>query len=314
MTTPVRQRPEPAGGPETLDITVAINTRNRADSLHHTLASLAGSSLPAQRSVELVVVDNGSTDRTREVVEAFRWPGVRVHYLRVDEPGVARAKNAAVRRSSGRALLFLDDDVRVPDQWMAGMSEQILAGEVDAVGGGIRIPDEPKPEGTTARHEEWLASTMHWEPTRQPVLVGANMAVARPVFDSVAMFNEELQHGEDTLISLQIIAAGGRLILRHDVIVDHILEPGRFSRHGMAEQARRRATWHAYEVHHWEHGTPSVPHLRALAAKLRLAWFRLRHRPHGDIPTPAELQLMQDAAFWPAYIRCRNMPRRYPPR
>ncbi len=296
------------------DITVAINTRNRAASLLVTLTSLLASVLPNPRLVELLVVDNGSTDHTRDVVEAFAWPNVKVRYLYVAEPGVARAKNCAVRASTGRALLFLDDDVLVPDCWLHEMSRQILGGEVDAVGGGIRIPSDRKPSWTTPTHEEWLASTEHWEATRHPALVGANMAIGRHVFETIGLFNEELQHGEDTLISNQILAAGLRLVHRHDVVVDHLLQPRRFTHAGFAAQAKRRAIWHAYEVHHWEHGHPSHPRIRGWQASARLVWHRMTHGGQTEPPDLDELRLMQDVAFWPAYLAVRDQPPRYPPR
>ena len=190
------------------------------------------------------------------------------------------------------------------------MSEPILSGDADAVGGGVRIPAEFKPAWATSDHEEWLASTAYWEDSREPVLVGASMAIGRPAFEAVGGFNESLMHGEDTLLSYMIVAAGLRLVLRHDIIVDHHLLPSRYSRRGFAEQAVRRAEWHAFEVVHWERRRLRFPHLCWIRARWRLARLRGR-QPHSladSSLTGAEMRLMQEIAFWPAYLRRRGEP------
>src|SRR5881394_3387940 len=54
-----------------MHVTIAICTRNRADSLHRTLQSITLLKIPRQISWELIVVDNGSTDRTPGVIAHF---------------------------------------------------------------------------------------------------------------------------------------------------------------------------------------------------------------------------------------------------
>ncbi len=295
------------------DISVILGTRNRGEQLRDTLRALSDVKLPPGRTVELYLVDNGSTDSTAKVCRNFSWPKVAARHLHVAEPGLARSQNAALRLARGRALLFLDDDVRPPAEWLIALAEPILTGSADAVGGGVRIPPAVKPPWTTSDHEEWLASTDHWEPDREPILIGASMAIARPVFAALGGFDEDLSHGIDSLYSYRLVAAGFTLMLRHDVITEHRLDPHRFTREGLAEQATRRAELHAFEMRHLRDWRPRFPRLRWLEAKVRL--MRLRARLHGPLTNEnlalPEMRLIQEIAFWPAFLRRQREPLRY---
>ena len=100
-------------------LTIAICTRNRAERLARLLASLTRASPnPTFPSVELLVIDNGSTDHTREAVAAF--PDAR-HVLE-EKAGLNFARNRALAEARGRLLAFLDDDVVVDAGWLGGLA------------------------------------------------------------------------------------------------------------------------------------------------------------------------------------------------
>ena len=260
----------------------------------------------------MLVVDNGSTDGSAEVIREFQWPGVAVRRLYVPEPGVARGQNSAIGQARGRVILFLDDDVRPPQDWLARLSEPVLSGQADAVGGGVLIPEQVKPPWVRPEHEEWLASTAHWEATREPVLVGANMAIGRHVLRAIGGFDEDVAWAPDTMVSYRLVAAGFKLLLRHNIVMEHWVEADRFTRAGLARQAGRRAKFHAYSVHHWEGHRIRWPHLRWVVAILRLAAHRatLGRLTDANLAMP-EMRMMQWVAFWPSYIRRRDEPRRF---
>jgi glucosyl-dolichyl phosphate glucuronosyltransferase len=62
-------------------VSIIICTRNRAESLLQTLESIGQCEIPADMPAELLVVDNGSVDHTREVVEQTALPNMRVRYV-----------------------------------------------------------------------------------------------------------------------------------------------------------------------------------------------------------------------------------------
>lgn len=121
-----------------VDFSVAVCTYNRASYLDECLGSLsrqAGSS-PA---FEVIVVDNASTDATREVVE--RWARRDPRFIYAYEPvqGLARARNHALERAASPFIAFTDDDALVPENWVQSFFQVFttLPPDVFAVGGEI---------------------------------------------------------------------------------------------------------------------------------------------------------------------------------
>jgi cellulose synthase/poly-beta-1,6-N-acetylglucosamine synthase-like glycosyltransferase len=99
------------------DVSVVIPARNEERYIQAALMSVAAQTCPVAL-LEAVVVDNGSTDGTREVVQAFMARAPHLAVRLVDEPahGVARAKNGGASVARGRWLIFLDADSRMaPD-------------------------------------------------------------------------------------------------------------------------------------------------------------------------------------------------------
>jgi len=105
---------------ETPQLSVVIPTHGKADLLRRTLAALAGQVVPGG-AWEAVVVDDGSGDHTRSVLDQagrdFPVP------LRTVEPGEnvgrARARNLGIEAATGRWVLFLDDDILAPPGLLA---------------------------------------------------------------------------------------------------------------------------------------------------------------------------------------------------
>src|SRR5438874_12210731 len=95
-------------------ISVIICTRNRASELRATLGAIGDVLIPDAWSLEILVVDNGSTDETRAVVAQAAGNNPSIRYLYDVRGGKSAALNYAVSVSSGEILLFTDDDIR-PD-------------------------------------------------------------------------------------------------------------------------------------------------------------------------------------------------------
>jgi glycosyltransferase involved in cell wall biosynthesis len=94
-------------------VSVILATWNRAGQLRTAIDSVLGQ---GYRSIELIVVDDGSTDDTRAVVEGIEAFDDRVRYVSLPRSGVSAARNAGIRAASGTYLAFLDsDNVWEPD-------------------------------------------------------------------------------------------------------------------------------------------------------------------------------------------------------
>ena len=117
-----------------LDASVLIATFNRAGLLDETLDWLARTRVSPGRSWEVIVIDNNSTDSTREVVERHRARlPVPLTYLLERQQGRSSALNAGIAAARGRVLVFTDDDVRVGERWLDAAVDA-LAGEDRTVG------------------------------------------------------------------------------------------------------------------------------------------------------------------------------------
>lgn len=103
------------------DVSIIIPTYNRKESLLRTLDSLARQTYPADR-YEVIVVDDGSTDGTRETTKGS-FP-FHLRYIRQCNQGSAFARNTGARNARGRLLIFLDDDMTVEPDYVAGLVEE----------------------------------------------------------------------------------------------------------------------------------------------------------------------------------------------
>jgi glycosyltransferase involved in cell wall biosynthesis len=116
-------------------ITVVICSRNRAAQLRHMLESLTRLRVPADLEWELLVVNNGSTDNTDEVVQSFssRLP---VRLTREETPGLSNARNRGVAEARGRYICWTDDDVILEAGWLEAYAAAFHAYPEGVVFGG----------------------------------------------------------------------------------------------------------------------------------------------------------------------------------
>ena len=121
-----------------MNITVILCTYNRCQSLPSALDSVTATLLPDSIEWEVLVVDNNSTDETRQVVEDFsrRWPD-RFRYLFEPRPGKSNALNAGIREAAGDILAFMDDDVFVDPMWLQNLTANLHNGAWAGSGGRI---------------------------------------------------------------------------------------------------------------------------------------------------------------------------------
>ena len=103
-----------------MEVSVVIPTYNRAKYVARAIESVLAQ---AYTDYEIIVVDDGSTDKTRDVLQVF---SDRVHYVYQDNAGPAAARNKGIAQAGGKWLAFLDsDDVWTPDKLGKQLSESI---------------------------------------------------------------------------------------------------------------------------------------------------------------------------------------------
>lgn len=114
-------------------ISVVIATRNRAEILRIALESLAQQTA-STADFEVIVVDDYSVDHTRDVVHIFEQHG-NVHYLKEARSGNSHARNTGWQAAVGEYIAFVDDDCKMPSEWITHLQAIITERHPIAFGG-----------------------------------------------------------------------------------------------------------------------------------------------------------------------------------
>jgi glycosyltransferase involved in cell wall biosynthesis len=190
-----------------VDISVVVCTYNRAAMLRDTLRSWAGVDQGGWR-VELVVVDNNSTDSTRGVVqESQKHLEKPLRYVFEARPGLSFARNKGIEAACGKIIAFVDDDIYFREDWLKEMVSTFERHpEVDCVGGNsIPVFEAPRPDWLTDDYTMLYGSTMSGNSEKRMVFpehpFGVNMAFRRKVFERVGCFNTRLGRIKKSLLS-----------------------------------------------------------------------------------------------------------------
>ena len=289
-----------------MDVSVMICTRNRASFLKDTLQSLKQLNVPPSLHVELLVVDNGSTDHTPDVVQQFHSGPVNLRLCRETTPGLSNARNTGLRNASGSTLLFTDDDVRVPRNWIVDMTAPIRSGEADAVAGGVRLAPHLRRPWIKRLNTGVLAETSGLDPHSPRRMVGANMAFGRHVLDTIPLFDPDLGAGalgagEETFFSMQLREAGYTIQSALDVVVEHHCAPERLTRDALQRSWEKVGRARGYIQYHWRHSEKQFEGLDCWLSRkklwLALQWERLKYAltSYDSLPiSPHESYLIEE--------------------
>ena len=214
--------------------------------------------------------------------------------------------------------MFTDDDVRVPPNWIEGVAGPILAGEADAVCGGVRLAPHLERSWMTKRHRGWLASTEKINEKKPQTMNGANMSFSRSVLEKAPAFDPELGPGalgfaDDSLFSQQIIESGLRLAGRLECEVEHHFEADRLLRRSWLDSARKRGRTLAYVAYHWSHEPLQCTWTRylKLVTRLRVHWLSTRLPPESEGCLEWELLSVCEATLFRHYRSICHGPRHY---
>ncbi len=169
-------------------------------------------------AVEIIVVNNGSTDRTREV--ALQVPGVRV----VDEPrkGLCYARQAGFLASTGELIANVDSDSRLPEGWVAAVLQRFAEDRsLAALSGPLVYYDLSPRERLLVRGFygiAWLTYALNRYVLRVGSMVqGGNFVVARPALERIGGFNVAITfYGEDTDLARRLHEVG-RVLFTFDL-------------------------------------------------------------------------------------------------
>ena len=190
-------------------ITIAICTRNRAGTLEPAVKSL----LPQLgNGVDLLVIDNSSTDRTPEILANFARENPNIKTHPEETLGIAPARNAALRLAQGDWVLFFDDDELAPTDWIQKYRAFFAKHPhppLGAVGGGCEPQfDVTPPRWYNIERARFDMGSDDCKLTGKRTPGAGNCAYHRETVLRLGGFSNELARAEDTDLNMRLQKAG----------------------------------------------------------------------------------------------------------
>jgi glycosyltransferase involved in cell wall biosynthesis len=217
-----------------LDISLIVATRNRAILLGEMLDSLARQATTTV-SWEVIVVDNGSQDDTKSVVDRASH-ALPIVYLYEPVPGQNRARNAALGIARGKLLVFTDDDVEFEPDWLCQLHKASQRFVKYNIFCGPIIPIYPDETPDWLRDHEFTSVAFNkfvYDVPEGPVPVlpfSANMAIRATAMDGMR-FCEDIgpqgknyAMGSETEFLLRLQERGERVVYVPSAIVKGVIE------------------------------------------------------------------------------------------
>jgi glycosyltransferase involved in cell wall biosynthesis len=194
----------------TIDYSVIIPAFNEEELLAQTLSHLNKAAASQKLNGEVIVVDNNSTDRTREIAERY---GTKVIFEPVRQ--ISRARNTGACAANGRYLIFLDADTVISAALFITALSNLEAG-CHCGGGALIHFDTPLPflAGRLVRFWNWLSRTKN-------LAAGSFIYCLTSGYKEVGGFSEEIFAAEEIIFSRQLTAWGKRKGLPFTIISEY---------------------------------------------------------------------------------------------
>jgi O-antigen biosynthesis protein len=233
--------PAEALPPSPAKVAVVVATKDRPAMLRDCLESILRGAVTPE---SLIVVDNASaSSETADLVRQLAAQNSTVHYVSEEEPGLARAHNAALPYVSSPIVAFTDDDVVVDSQWLRRILDAFTAGEFLACVTGMIAPRE-----LDTLTQQWLEGNLTYDKglqrrtfdadshrPRDPLFPytsgafgsGANMAFRTSFLRERGGFDDALgagtiaMGGDDLAAFYDVISSGRQLVYEPSAIVLH---------------------------------------------------------------------------------------------
>jgi len=196
-------------------VSIVIPVFNADKCIERCLSALQNLDYPKDK-YEIIIVDNGSTDKTVELVK--KYP-VRLFVL--PQVTISHLRNFGASKSKGNVLAFIDADCIAPSLWLKRSTELLNNENIGAVGCWYQLPQE-----TTFLERVWNAhmssrrlktGDIDWVPS-------GNLIISKAAYNKIGGFNEALATSEDVDICQRIHLSGLSVVTHPDLAVIHLGE------------------------------------------------------------------------------------------
>jgi glycosyltransferase involved in cell wall biosynthesis len=203
-----------AGAPDAVAISIVVPVYNGADTIGDCIESLLGIDDP-DAAFEIIVVDNGSTDRTFGILDGYRD---RIRMLHEPIRGAAAARNTGVRNARGDIIAFTDADCVVEPRWLRNLIPALCDPAVGIAGGPILATS---PSNRVEKFGERIHDHRRALEDESAYAITMNWASRRAVLEEAGLFDPTLIRGQDADLARRIRMRGYRLVFCPDAIVRH---------------------------------------------------------------------------------------------
>jgi glycosyltransferase involved in cell wall biosynthesis len=216
-------------------VSVIIPALNEEKMIGRCLGSLAASHFP-RNAFEVILVDNGSTDRTLEIAQSF---STQLQLVIRQAPGlnISGLRNLGATTAKGVVLAFLDADCSITSNWLEKAVLHLASESAGVIGGDYEIPED----------SSWVARAWYkggYAPKDGEVtfVPAGNMLMRRSTFQRIGGFNEHIKTSEDCEFCFCAREAGFVVQAISEMAVMHWSTPQTLL------EFYRREVWHGTHV------------------------------------------------------------------
>jgi glycosyltransferase involved in cell wall biosynthesis len=180
-------------------VSLIIPVHNGGKTLNQCLNSVLNQDY---KNYEVIVIDNNSTDNTKEIIESFQKKNKKIIYVFEKKIGRGRARNTGINKAKGDLILMTDSDCIVPSNWIKEMAREIEDNKEQAIIGFEEyILDNYWTRNIQKADEEFIG--LHLNKNHTTTLDTKNFAIKSDIIKKF-MFDESLKNSEDYDLALRI--------------------------------------------------------------------------------------------------------------
>lgn len=167
--------------------------------------------------IEVIVVVDGSTDKTIEEIEKSHFAIEHLFIIEQHNKGRSGARNSGVASARGEIIIFFDDDIIPTNRLIHNHLNEHKTHEI--IVGGLKPYDNHR-NNEMLLFSEYLNHkwTKDIESNTAPYITGANFSIKKRVFESLGGFDERLNDSEDLDLAVRLIRNGHQIMQRKELI------------------------------------------------------------------------------------------------
>jgi glycosyltransferase involved in cell wall biosynthesis len=257
-------------------ISIIVCCYNSEKVIKNTLKALSELIITKETPLELIIVNNNSTDATEQLCKSLWENHYPMHIIQEEKPGLFQARQAGIAKASYKIVSFIDDDNLVPPNWVKFLSEKFEDPNLGIVGVKTTlVANYPIPTWFSQHQEAFACSDLYkqnWaDITNQGLVFGAGMTLRKQIYTDLTNKNWEAQltgrigkiqaAGDDSEICLAARLLDYKIYYTNLLTLGHAIQENRLNASNLASMYQGFGVadvgLHAYN-YYWKHKTATL--------------------------------------------------------